>query len=121
VSVINPVAAQAAPIGLGLVAVSGDLLDLQVGLGQFSGPVDVYFAIFAPAISPGVLILTPTGFSTSVIAPWISGTTGDLFVVLLQDFPVSPLPAGMYTFYLLVTPAGSLSSYYLWQTSFTVS
>ena len=116
--IINPVPNQAAPIGLGLVA-SGNLFSIEIGLGQFSAPVDIYFAIFAPAISPGLLILTPTGLLSSNLEPWVPSTLGNIFVLLLQDIPLSALPTGTYTFYLAVTPAGSISNWYIWQTSFT--
>ena len=116
--VINPVAAQAAPIGLGLVA-GGNLFSLEIGLGQFSDPVDIYLALYAPAIDPNLLIVTPAGLSSSNLAPLFPGTLGNFFVLFFQDIPVSALPPGAYAFYLAVTPAGSFSHFYIWGTSFT--
>src|ERR1039458_5533860 len=43
---------KAMPIGLGSVASGGDTISVQIGLGQFSGPVDIYFGYYAPSIDP---------------------------------------------------------------------
>ena len=56
---------QAMPVGVGSVAVGGDTVSIQVGLGQFSGPVDIYFGLYSPLIDPdNVFILTPLEHST---------------------------------------------------------
>ncbi|HET6515380.1 MAG TPA: hypothetical protein VFG09_09505 [Thermodesulfovibrionales bacterium] len=114
-----------APIGIGPVAAGGSIFTLRVGLGQFSGAVDIYFALAAPAIDPvNIYILTPTGLQTFAhagLVPWISNTLGGIYVapfLLLEEFPISQLPPGTYTFYVVVTPTGSISTYYFWQTSF---
>jgi streptogramin lyase len=112
-----------APIGIGPVAAGGSILTTMVGLGKFSGPVDIYFAFFAPAIDPvNIYILTPSGFqplANAGLVPWVPNTIGGLYETLIQDVPVSQIPSGTYTFYLAVTPAGNIDSFYLWQTSFT--
>jgi hypothetical protein len=54
---------------------------------------------------------------TSQLIPWAAGGSGNINTPLFGDIPVSALPSGTYYFYLLVTPAGSLDSYYLWTTS----
>ena len=119
--VINPVPAQAKPIGIGTVAAGGNTLTLRIGLGQFSAPVDIYFAIAAPAIDPGnIYLLTPSGLQTLALAglvPWKADTPGGAYASLTGDISLSSLPPGTYTFYLAVTPAGSLGAYYIWQTS----
>jgi hypothetical protein len=113
-----------APIGIGPVAAGGSILNIVVGLSKFSGPVDIYIAIFMPAIDPvNIYILTPSGVQTLDnvgLVPWISNTLGSLYVPLTQNIPVSQIPSGTYTLYLVVTPAGNLGSFYFWQTSFTL-
>ncbi|MGD0885995.1 MAG: fibronectin type III domain-containing protein [Thermodesulfovibrionales bacterium] len=119
---INTVPAQASPIGVGPVATGGSMVSILTGLGQFSGPVDIYFGIYAPAIDPvNIYILTPTGFQTLATAglvPWISNTPGSIDVPFFGNIPISQLPPGTYTLYLGVAPTGSTSTYYLWETSF---
>jgi len=102
------------------------LFSLLIGLGKYSAPVDIYFALAAPAIDPAnIYILTPTGFQSIAqagVVPWVSNTLGNIYVppvLLFEDFSLSLIPPGTYTFYLAVAPAGSISTYYLWQTSFT--
>ncbi len=113
-----------APIGIGPVAAGGNILNIVVGLGKFSGPVDIYFAIFMPAIDPvNIYILTQSGVQTldnAGLVPWIPNTLGSLYVPLTQNIPVSQILPGTYTLYLVVTPAGNLGSFYFWQTSFTL-
>ncbi len=132
--VISTVPSQARPIGLGPVASGGPTIDVQVGIAPFAGPVDVYFGYLAPPIDPQniyTLTSTNTFVPLSVIdplhenpTPWITNTSGGVNASLtsaLGSIPVSSLPAGTYTAYLLVTPAGNLDSYYLWTTTVDVA
>jgi hypothetical protein len=118
------------PIGVGSVASGGDTISVQVGLGQFSGPVDIYFAYYAPSVDPqNIIILTSnyTFIPLSVLDPLHEGLTpwkinassgvNESLASALGNIPISSLPPGTYTAYLLVTPAGSLDSYYLWSTA----
>jgi Protein of unknown function (DUF1566) len=115
---------QAEPIGVGSVASGGDILSLQVGLPRFSGPVDVYFGIFAPSIAPNNVYLLKSDNTLQALstgfAPWQNNIFGNINNALLGNIPISSLPPGPYTFYLVVAPAGSLNSFYLWSTSITV-
>ncbi|MGQ9797110.1 hypothetical protein [Desulfosoma sp.] len=116
--------ASARPIGVGPVAAGGDTIRLRVSLAAFSAPVDLYVGIVAPAIDPGHLYLVkPNGhltiFSTELVA-WKSGHAHAVDEFLFGNIPVSALPPGQYHCYLLATPAGILSAYYLWHTSFGV-
>ncbi|MGE5300514.1 MAG: DUF3443 domain-containing protein [Acidobacteriota bacterium] len=128
--VISAEPLQAMPIGLGSVASGGDTMSIQVGIATFSGPVDIYFGFLAPSMDPqNIYLLTsndtlmPLSVSDPLRVkpvPWIinaSGGANELF----GNIPVSSLPAGRYTFFLLVTPAGSLGSYYLWTTAVEVA
>lgn len=116
--------AVARPIGVGPVAEGGDTVRLRIGLPAFSGPVDLYVGIMAPAIDPFHLyIVNPNGqlvvFETQLIA-WKTAVTQPVDEFLFGDIPISALPPGQYHCYLLASPAGSLSSYYLWHTFFVV-
>lgn len=131
--IISTDPSQAMPIGLGPAASGGSTLSLQIGLAPFSGPVDIYFGYFAPPVDPNnIYILTNDTFvPLSVsdpfhegLSPWrtnVSGAVNESLASVLGNVPVSSLPSGTYTAYLLVTPAGSLDSYYLWTTAIVVA
>ena len=109
------------PIGVGSIAVGGGNVEIGINTGTFAGQVDVYFALGAPVITSDIFLLTPAGFQpvSAGVAPWKAGVTG-VNEDAVPSFSVSALPPGTYNFYLLVTPAGSLSAFYFWQTSFTI-
>jgi hypothetical protein len=133
---INPLNAK--PIGVGSVANGGNYLDINIGLYRFAGQVDIYGAFIVSAKPQTVSVLNPSGssfssftigeilnaLSTGVLPagaqPWKASTTGPIDVSLFGTIPISTLPSGTYTAYILVTPAGSLSSYYLWMTTFVI-
>lgn len=114
---------QAMPIGVGPVATGGDTINIQVGLGQFSGPVDIYFGIYSILIDPdNVYILTSENTFQPIsveFTPWIAGTSGNINESLFGDISASALLSGTYYLYLAVTPVGSLDDYYFWTTEFT--
>lgn len=116
----------AKPMGVGPVATGGQQLRLHISLYGFSAPVDIYFGLYAPNISPSIWILQPDGESLKPAEtdfnPWKSSVTGAVDQYLFGEIPVELLPAGRYTFYLLATaPPGALSFYYLWSTSVEIS
>ncbi len=125
----------AKPVGIGSFAAGGDILSIQISLNQFAGSVDVYGAYKISTDPDHVNILMPgsisfAAFTLSEIAaalssgmppagahPWKANTSGPINESLF-DLPVSNIPQGAYSVYLLVTPAGNLESYYLWETFF---
>lgn len=116
--------AAARPIGVGPVAAGGDTIRLRGSLAAFSAPVDLYVGIMASAIDPKHLYLvTPDGqltvFGTELVA-WKSGVAHAVDQFLFGEISVSALPPGQYHCYLMATPVGSLSAYYLWHTFFVV-
>jgi len=120
---LNAVASQEEPIGIGFVATGGNTFRIQIGLDQASGLMDVYFAVSGPALGPNIFLLTSSGTLQPISAglvPWMSGLTGPVDMTLLPDTPTSILAPGTYTFYLAVTPHGSITSFYVWITSFTI-
>ncbi len=109
--------------------ITGGTLALKVGLPPFSGPVDIYLGYQAMAVNPFEIYLivpqTPIGYtsaplSSTGIKAWAQARVEPLFQSFYGEIPVSALPAGTYVLYTLVTPAGDLSSYYLWTTTFNL-
>ncbi|MEF9426818.1 MAG: BACON domain-containing protein, partial [Candidatus Mariimomonas ferrooxydans] len=128
----SPNPAEAMPVGVGDVATGGDTLTVQVNLGQFSAPVDIYGAYMLSTDPDNIYVLNPDltfqvfsfeeffqalsdGAFPVGIEPWIENTIG-LIDETLFEMPTSELPTGIYYPYALVTPAGSLDNYYLWET-----
>ncbi|MEI6632396.1 MAG: hypothetical protein WCP22_01110 [Chlamydiota bacterium] len=119
----DPTSAQ--PIGLGGAATGGDTVRLRIGLPQFAGPVDVYFALFAPSLDPRAILILGENSTLSPmplgVTPWRTGVTEAVDEDLFGGVPVKDLSPARHDLYCAVAPAGSTQSYYLWQTSFTVS
>lgn len=112
------------PIGVGSVAMGGNMLSVQVATSQFESPVDMYFAIYAPSIDPfNIYMLHPDGSfqpASSGMEPWMSGVA-NVNQAMFGSIPTSALPKGTYTMGLMATPAGAnMSTYYLWMTNFTI-
>lgn len=116
--------AQARPISVGSVATGGNTITMQINTLQFSGAVDVYFGIFAPAIDPNNIYLLDQTGSLQLLAKglvaWKKSTSAPVSEVPFGDILKEALPSGTYFLYLLVTPEGSLSNYYFWQTDFVI-
>jgi hypothetical protein len=133
--VLNDDPSRARPVGVGSVATGGETLSVHVALEQFEGPADVYGAYINWNDPQTVHILNPNGVSFSTFTinqiintlatgnppagaqPWKSNTTGPIDEQLINT-SIANIPSGIYTVYLLVTPTGSLSGYYLWITTF---
>jgi hypothetical protein len=133
--VLNDDPSQARPVGVGSIATGGETLSVHVALEQFEGAADVYGAYINWNDPQTVHILNPNGVSLSTFTinqiinalatgnppaaaqPWKSNTTGPIDEQLINT-SIANIPSGTYTVYLLVTPTGSLSSYYLWITTF---
>jgi predicted secreted hydrolase len=111
------------PIGIGPYAEGGRTLSVQISLSDFSGNVDVFFGLYAPAISADAFyFLDGEGklrpLSEGLVA-WKSGAaTIDAEPFGLID--TSGLPEGTYFFYLAVSPQDTTGPYYLWETSATI-
>ncbi|MHA2219539.1 MAG: DUF4215 domain-containing protein [Candidatus Hodarchaeales archaeon] len=136
--VMNMIPSIAKPVGVGSVAHGGDFLKINIGLFGFSGLIDIYGAYTISTDPQTVNILNPNGssftsFTISEIVnalltgvppvgfqPWKANAEGPIDINPLGTIPVSILSSDTYTVYLLVTPAGILSSYYLWITSFVI-
>jgi len=127
--IVHPVVSidpsQAKPVGVGSVAEGGDTLSIHVALSEFSGPVDVYFALSAPDINPHNIYILKSDNTFQLLAaglePWKGNTTGHIDEPLFGDIPTSLLPAGTYYLFLAVTPSHSFNTFYLWTTHFTIS
>jgi len=113
---------QAKPIGVGSIAEGGDTVSIHVALSEFTGPVDIYFAISAPTIDPNNIYILKSDYTLQPVSkglePWKKNTTGPIDEHLFGDMLISSLPLGTYYLYLAVTPAGSINTFYLWTTYF---
>ena len=131
----NP--SSAMPCGIGPVAMNGDTLSIQISTYQFSGPVDIYGAYILSSNPQTVFNLNPDfsfqTFSVDQInqalsigqipvgaEPLMRNVIGPVDINPIITVPISGLPLGMYNLYLLVTPTGSIQSYYLWNTYFSL-
>ncbi|TAN41530.1 MAG: cytochrome c, partial [Nitrospirae bacterium] len=127
-------ASQAKPIGVGLVANEGSTLSVQIGLGKFVSPMDIYVAYSIPDDPDKIYILNPdysvTPYALSDVLQamsenhlpagveaWKQGTTGLIDEIIMKNIPVSEITQGTYAYYLLASPAGALDRYYLWGTA----
>jgi hypothetical protein len=120
--VLDGTASNAKPVGLGYIARGGDTLTLKVYFPEFATPVDIYLALYFPAVDPAnVYFIRPDlGLQplASGIVKWKT-TSGPVNAALYGDISLAGFPAGEYYVYALVTPTQSMSAYYLWQTGFT--
>lgn len=110
------------PVGIGTVAEGGDSFNLQVSIGTFARPVDMYLTLLSPDDKQGsVLSLRPDNtfetFSGSM-RPWRKRVTaaGEF----IMDVPVSSLASGPYVLMFAVMPADNSDRYYLWTVPFLV-
>lgn len=109
------------PVSLGDVA--GGTLNIKVGTPNFEEAVDIYIGVYAPAIWSNIQLITSTkdfqDLDSGLVAWKTNVTSAVNSESLYGDIPTSALPSGSYTFYIMITPHGSTSEYYLWETSFT--
>ena len=113
------------PIGVGSVAMGGNMLTIHAQVGQFEMPMDMYFELYAPSIDPfNVYMLDQQGNIQPVsmgMTPWMTGQTSIDQMPLGTGIPTSSLPTGTYYLGLMATPAGSnMATYYLWMTNFVI-
>jgi hypothetical protein len=124
--VVTPAAGTSRPISVGPAAAGGALFELNVGLSALSGPADVYLAFTTDY--PGLTDLyffdsnnqiIPLSAALFSLPKWKTNSSAPIttFPPLLQ-FPglILPQPTS-FSFFLLVTPFGSLSNWYVWATN----
>jgi fibronectin type 3 domain-containing protein len=123
--VVQTIASQANPIGLGPVVAGEDKIKVRIGLPEFSAPVDVYLALDWPAIDPENIYLINELMELSPLSSglvkWKENLTGPVSEIVMSDISLAELPPGIYKFYLLVTPAGSTETYFLWSAELSSS
>lgn len=113
------------PIGVGSVAMGGDMLTVHAEVGQFEMPMDMYFALYAPSVDPfNIYLLNQQGDlqpASMGMTPWMSGQTSIDQMPFGTGIPTSMLPMGTYSLGLMATPAGgNMTTYYLWMTNFVI-
>ena len=119
------------PVGVSQSGTDGDTLDIQVSIGEFEGPVNVYFTLYAPAEKPSfapvdVYSLQPDNTirpvdmgqaETAGVYPWKTNVTEANETVLSS---MDGLPHGQYLVVLTATSANNENVYYEWMTHFIV-
>ena len=113
------------PMGVGSVAVGGDMLTIHAEVGQFPMPMEMYFELYAPSIDPfNIYLLNQEGGLQPVsmgTSPWITGVMSIDEMPFGANIPTSMLPKGTYYLGLMATPAGTnMETYYLWITNFVI-
>lgn len=126
------------PIGIGRLATGGNTLTVEIALGPYAVPMDIYAAFIVSSNPLTVVNIRPdlafenitlndvaqalsTGVVPASVAPWMSNVSTEINITLFSGVPVSHIGAGQYTAYLLVTPhGGSLANFDLYRTTFTV-
>lgn len=125
--VISDNNAVAAPIGTG--SLSGGFLNWQIGLPAFSGSVDILVAIqlgnYIYFVASDNTLTQTTSIWKTVSGDKVNESITENLGISGGNLPASSLPAGTYTLYVAVLPAGNLgagnlSAYYLWMTQFTL-
>ncbi len=112
------------PIGVGPVAMGGNMITIHAAIGQFSNPMDFYLTVYAPAVDPfNVYMLHPDGTIRPVsegVEPWITGVTS-VDQTPISNMPTSGLQKGTYTVGLTAVEAGTnMANYYMWTTNFVI-
>ncbi len=110
------------PVGIGSLAEGGDSFNLQISIGPFVRPVDMYLTLLSPDDKRGpALTLSPDNtFETfsGNMKPWREKVTAaDDFIM---DLPVSSMVSGPYILMFAVMPVGVQDRYYLWTVPFLV-
>ena len=113
------------PMGVGTIAVGGNMLTVHAEVGQFQMPMDMYFALYAPSVDPFNIYLLSQGGglepASMGMMPWMTGVTSIDQMPFGANIPTSMLPKGTYYLGLMATPAGSnMATYYLWMTNFVI-
>lgn len=102
------------PFGLG-----ENSRELRVQLPPMVGPVDVYLGITIENDNNVYLINSTNGINIladSGLLAWKSNHNGDAInEIIFSDILWDLLPEGVYNFYVMTTPAGDTTDYYLWK------
>jgi streptogramin lyase len=125
------------PFGVGSLAQGGSTANFRISLPAFNSPVDIYGGFTMSADTANIYLLDSAGsfkpfnmnqivqdFSMGIVTPgvekWKTAEAGAIDYSL-GDIQISDLTPGIYTVYIVVTPAGSLNNHYLWVTSFNTA
>ena len=112
------------PIGVGPVAMGGNMITVHAAIGQFTNPMDMYLTVYAPAVDPfNVYMYHPDGTIRPVsegVQPWITDVTS-IDQTPISNMPTSGLPKGTYRVGLTAVESGSnMANYYMWTTNFVI-
>ena len=115
---------QCEPIGVG--DPESGMLDLQIGLPAFESPVDLYLGFRSESTGSILFFITPEGTVyevTGALDPsmaWMSNVDTEVIQSVFTIVPPEALTIGEHSWYLTVTPAGTLDAWYTWGTTFEI-
>ncbi len=111
------------PIGLGLAATGTPRLTLSVASNGFDAPVDCFLAFRLGQDPSNIWLLGRDNKLVNAdqgLIPWKENVTSAIEEIPLKDISLEGLGPGTIDFYLLITPHGSLSDYYLWKETLNI-
>jgi hypothetical protein len=99
-----------------------DGISVKVGLPPHFNPVDVYLGLSLPNSNEIFMVDPSNNFVplSSGLTPWKSSITSKIDETIFSNIPTGLLPDGEYDIHFMVTPAGDLSKYYHWRSSFDI-
>ena len=115
---------KAKPVGVGAIAEDGNILSLEVGLGNLQFPVDAYMTLYSPSESGepvhAYTLNAENEFKPLVDAKqiWRSGVTSLREVI--SETPAIELIPGKYMIVFEIKMQGSADLYHSWMTTFTI-
>jgi hypothetical protein len=119
---VNPSSAK--PVGVGTVVAGGNEISIHVAFEQFANAVDIYLALYVPALSPEVWLIKSDQTlqpASAGLSKWKQGVTGPIDEPVLGNIPTNILPNGDYYFGVLVASADTMDNYYFWITNFNIA
>ncbi|MBI5101231.1 MAG: cytochrome c, partial [Nitrospirae bacterium] len=126
---------KARPIGVGPIADGGTVVSLQVGVGKFISPMDLYMAYSVPAAPDKIYFMRPdysvTAYTLNEVVqamtagglpaglePWKKNTKGVINEIIQNNVPETSVNPGTYSYFMLAFPSGLTDRFYRWGTAF---
>ncbi len=115
----------ARPIAIGSAAQGGNEVNLTIQLDKLDAEADLYFGFSSPSLNSGKIhLINQNGELVALesgLPPWKT-SVDSINASVFDAIPVTEIPAGSYTFYLLLTAKDQSNplqgNFYLWQSEF---
>lgn len=110
------------PLGVG--DIYGGSFNWQVDLPAMQGEVDILVGVSVDFLPGKIFLINADGalvdVSLSGLVFWKQATSGNINESIYPAIQTSTLVQGIYTLYLVITPAGNPAAYTLWSTQFAL-